>query len=133
MNNAGQKLMEMANKPKGDSKKFKMTETALYMVCAIVFLSFASALFRPELASTNLITVVQAAITAIGSIVAVYSGAQASVDWRNSAALESIHNVQEEHKTEDVHIVQEIKEEGSPGVPTLKPFYPHAEDDKDYV
>lgn len=69
-----------------ESKKFRMTVMGLLAVL-FVFMNTAIAYMLNPAALAPLLSFAQATVVGIGGMVAVYSGAQAAVDWRTTAAL----------------------------------------------
>lgn len=69
-----------------DSKKYRMTVAGLVGVLFLFLVSAGVVFFKPDTASF-LLPLAQVAIPSVGGLVAVYSGAQAAVDWKTTSSL----------------------------------------------
>jgi hypothetical protein len=71
------------NAPKYANRKYRMTMLGVFSVLG-VFLICGVALFANPTNAAPLIPLATVVISAIGALVAVYSGTQAAVDWKAS-------------------------------------------------
>lgn len=83
---ATQALATQLSTPAGESKKFKMVQRGMIYVVATYALSVIAMIFKPQLA-VNISGPLTVVIAALGGLVSVYTGSQAAVDWRTTAAL----------------------------------------------
>lgn len=124
MNSPSEFVKAQINKPTEDSKKWKMAIIGLKGIAGFFIVGTAMFVFRPAIAPT-MTTMVQVAMTAWGGIIGIYLGAQGTVEYKATAAIQSLNENKnettktEEHKTVDVHVV-----EGKPG--DSKPWSPVA-------
>ncbi len=81
-------LQSQLEKPGTDSKKWQMTRFGLCGVGFFFVVGMGCLLLRPSLAG-SVTNMVQIGIASWSSIVAVYLGAQATVDFKSTAAIQA--------------------------------------------
>lgn len=89
-------MRDQLEKRSGDSKKWRMAMIGLKGVAGMFVSGMLAFLFVPALAP-HITTLVQFGLTAWGGIVSVYLGAQGSVEFKTTAALQNLHETKEEH------------------------------------
>lgn len=115
--NRTQFFQDQLNKPTEDSKKWKMAIIGLKGLGVGFFAGIIMIALFPAQAA-HVTTMVQIGMTAWGGIVGIYLGAQGTVEYKATSALQTTIQQTEEHKEE--HIVTE----GKPG--DIKPWSPAA-------
>lgn len=117
-------LKDQLEKPVEDSKKWRMAIIGLKGIAGFFIAGSAMIFLRPENA-TSYTTLVQFALTGWGGIVGLFLGAQGSVDFKTTSALQQIN--QNENREE--HLVEEhrVITQGEPGAPENRPWGQHAE------
>jgi hypothetical protein len=115
-------LKDQLEKPTEDSKKWRMSIIGLKGVAAILLVTHVMIFFKPDLAS-HLATIAQFGLTAWGGIIALYLGAQGSVEYKTTAALEKIQKDENItiHKIDEKHLFVESE----PGAPERRPWAKH--------
>lgn len=116
-------LKDQLDKPVEDSKKWRMTMIGLKGIAGFFVVGALLLMFQPMIAA-HVATLVQFALTAWGGIVGLYLGAQGSVDFKTTSALQDIQKTE----TREEHVVREdrLVVEGEPGSPDKRPFGGHA-------
>lgn len=92
-------LIHQKTRPATNSKKWRSTMIGLRIVCGIFFLTFLGILLDKPEKAIHYISLANYAILAVGGLIAVYNGAQASVDYRNTGALETLNTKEEVNHT----------------------------------
>jgi hypothetical protein len=121
-------LKDQLEKPRSESKKGRMAVIGLKGVAGMFVGGMIGFFIKPELAP-QIATLVQFGLSAWGGIVALYLGAQGSVEYKTTAALEKIQKDENItiHKIEEKHYF----EEGMPGAPERRPWSRHDESDEE--
>lgn len=100
-------LKNQLEKPTEDSKKWKAMVIGLKGVGAIFLVGAGMFLWMPAIAA-QIATLVQFALAAWGGIVSIFLGAQGTVDFKTTAALQAVNETKKEDKTEDIHQTIEV-------------------------
>lgn len=79
-------LIGQLGTPGSASKKFRMTVIGLLAILLVCFASFIVSALKPEIAG-SVMTAVAVAIPSIATMISVYSGSQASVDYKIASGL----------------------------------------------
>lgn len=102
--------------PPEDSKKWKMAIIGLKGIAGFFTVGTLMFVFRPEQAG-QITTMVQIAMTAWGGVVGIYLGAQGSVEFKATSALQSTVDTSPTPKP-----VAKTVEQGVAGAPQIKPW-----------
>jgi hypothetical protein len=71
-----------------DSKKYRMVSRGMYYIMSLFTVSGLICWLIPAAAS-NIVTLAQTCVTAVGGLVAVYAGAQAAVEFKANSVLQA--------------------------------------------
>ncbi len=88
MPDAVQTVTDQLNTDPADSKKYRMVSRGMYYIMSLFTVSGAICWLIPAAAS-NIVTLAQTCVTAIGGLVAVYAGAQAAVEYKANSVLQA--------------------------------------------
>lgn len=97
MEDTAEFLKAQLEKPPEDSKKWRMAMIGLKGVAGFTFMGFVLFFLRPSLAA-QISTLVQVALAAWGGVVSIYLGAQGSVEFKATSALQSV------QENRDIHV-----------------------------
>ena len=86
-NNTTDFIKTQLEKPMEDSKKWMAFSVGLKGIAGMMLVGFLLFIFKPDLAS-QISTLVQFGVTAWAGIVGVYLGAQGTVEYKATAALQ---------------------------------------------
>ena len=88
MADAVQTVSDLLNTDPADSKKYLMVSRGMYYIMSLFAVSGAICWLIPAAAS-NIVTLAQTCVTAVGGLVAVYAGAQAAVEFKANSVLQA--------------------------------------------
>ncbi len=88
MADAVQTVTDQLNTEPADSKKYRMVSRGMYYIMSLFTVSGLMCWLIPS-SSSNIVTLAQTCVTAIGGLVAVYAGAQAAVEYKANSVLQA--------------------------------------------
>jgi hypothetical protein len=94
-------IKAQVDKPTSESKKWKMTILGLQGIAGFFAVGALMFIFKSSIAD-KVTTLTQIAITAWGGIVGIYLGAQGTVEYKATAALETLNKNENVHETEEI-------------------------------
>jgi hypothetical protein len=121
-------LKDQLEKPRTESKKWRMAIIGLQGVAGMFIGGMIGFFIKPALAP-QIATLVQFGLSAWGGIVALYLGAQGSVEYKTTAALEKVQK--DETITNSQIDEKHYFEEGTPGAPERRPWSRHDSSDEE--
>jgi hypothetical protein len=108
-----------------DSKKYRMVSRGMYYIMSLFTVSGLICWLIPAAAS-NIVTLAQTCVTAVGGLVAVYAGAQAAVEYKANSVLQANQTSNTSATTSDntQRTIAEPVCQGATGAPANPPFVP---------
>jgi hypothetical protein len=124
---AVQTVADQFERKSADSKKYMMVSRGMYYIMSLFAVSGLVCWLIPAAAS-NIVTLAQTCVTAVGGLVAVYAGAQAAVEFKANSVLQANQTSNTSATTSDStqRTIAEPVCQGATGAPANPPFTPQA-------